>query len=44
MNVQEGNLRRAASQRSYIISRHAFQRMRERGITEEDIEGCGRLS
>lgn len=42
MNLQEAYLRSAASQRSYVISRHAFQRMGERGITEEDIERCGR--
>ncbi|MGE5586717.1 MAG: DUF4258 domain-containing protein [Clostridia bacterium] len=40
MNLQEAYLRSAARQRSYVISRHAFQRMGERGITEEDIEKC----
>ena len=42
MNLQEAYLRSAASQHSYLISRHAFQRMGERGITEEDIERCVR--
>jgi len=40
VNLQEAYLRSAASQHSYLISQHAFQRMGERGITEEDVKRC----
>ncbi len=48
MTVWIALLRKAARERNagnleegYIISRHALQRMGERGIAEEDITKCG---
>lgn len=33
-------LRKAAKERTYIISKHALQRMGERNIAEEDVNKC----
>lgn len=33
-------LQKAAKERTYIISRHAHQRMGERDIAEEDVARC----
>lgn len=41
MGLRDAYLRSAAKRRIYTISSHAFQRMGERAITEEDIEKCG---
>lgn len=36
-------LRSTAQERRFLISKHAFQRMGERGIDEEDVEKCALL-
>lgn len=35
-------LRRAAENKSYVISRHAFARMGQNGISADEVEFCAR--